>query len=119
MRTEEFKKIDRFKARQVLQVLRLGKTEEQKKNENKAAGNRKNKLRVAKSETEIDKMRFDLKEKMQIWRKKRNEEERDSDSDNKAVKGTFVKTETETKKYREESKHKMREWRARQTKEEK
>ena len=117
MRTEEFKKIDRFKARQVLQVLRLGKTEEQKKNENKAAGNRKNKLRVAKSETEIDKMRFDLKEKMQIWRKKRNEEERDSD--NKAVKGTFVKTETETKKYREESKHKMREWRARQTKEEK
>ena len=33
---------------------------------------------------------------MQIWREKRNEEERESD--NKGPRGTFVKTEEETKK---------------------
>ena len=57
MRTEEAKKIDRFKARQAMKVLRLSKTEKQKENDNKAAAFRKNEIREAKSETEIIKMR--------------------------------------------------------------
>ena len=72
MRTEEAKKIDRLKARQAMKVLRLSKTEEQMENENNTAAYRKKEIREAKSEAEIEKMRHNFKEKMQIWRKKRN-----------------------------------------------